>query len=290
MVFAPSAEAGAGESVPTLVTTSEDGTVKVWANRPSDGAHVLAAGVWQCKFDLSYRSQPAYSSAISQDGSLLAVGHDSSLSLWDLSTGSLVKTLHIKDASVQGHIHSLAFLADGMSIVAATSSGSVVWDVITCEEITTIPNPVTSFAAHPARGTSTFATSTQSQINQYSLPSSSAAASPLPAQSLTFTHGMLGFIPAKIVNYTSPASASATSGSGQGQDNQIYAALSQEGQLYLTSSSSEALNASASNVAAGLESTNLSDFAATEAARSGGGGSVEGRPIRLFDDLFADND
>lgn len=118
-----------------------------------------------------------------------------------------------------------------------------------------------------------------SDLTRFVLPSSSSSTSGGPSILASEDH-RLPFAPAKILHYSTSSADLATS-----PPSDIYAALSSTGEVLLTSPSLAVLNAGMSSIAAGARATNLQALAATQAAETVVGGA---RPIRLFDELFAD--
>ena len=132
LVFAPSGSSST--DIKCATTSLEDGSIKVWSYfvPPPAPSGAASAGYFHCLYSFNYRSLSALDAAFSPDGSLLAVAHPGCVSLWNASTGRLIRALTAQ--SVGQEVKKVAFLGkEGMRIVAAGKSGSVVWDVLTCE-------------------------------------------------------------------------------------------------------------------------------------------------------------
>ena len=132
LAFSASVAAGGAAQQPRLATCSLDGSIKVWSNRPV--AHGPSEGIWQCSLSLSYRSSPAHHLAFSHDGSLLAVAHPGTVTLWNTASGKMVRALVLPGGQSTAHGGKVAFVGkDGSRLVAAGRKGTTVWDVLTCE-------------------------------------------------------------------------------------------------------------------------------------------------------------
>ncbi len=99
-----------------IVTTSFDGTAKVWAVPPVPDFVALVG-----------HEQAVWTVAVSPDGQWLATGSlDGTAKLWDLESGCLLRIIQVSFPVV-----SLAFSADGdrLATVAADSTAKV-WDIV----------------------------------------------------------------------------------------------------------------------------------------------------------------
>ncbi|KAK7474309.1 hypothetical protein BaRGS_00034444 [Batillaria attramentaria] len=114
---------------PMAVTSSEDGTFKLWAlvtetqiNRTVDK--------WTCDSVGFFRDHPAGKARFSEDGSVLAVVFGTSLTLWDPDTNVMKATL--SDPTDRTHIKFVEFGGRTCShlIVTATDSHLTVWNLI----------------------------------------------------------------------------------------------------------------------------------------------------------------
>jgi WD40 repeat protein len=100
-----------------LVTTSWDGTIRIWD--PTDGRQIRSLfGRWGSVF----------CAALSPDGRRLATGHgDGRARVWDTATWTTVRKLEGPSASIR----SIAFSPDGRTVAGGTLHGQVwMWDPI----------------------------------------------------------------------------------------------------------------------------------------------------------------
>lgn len=78
-----------------------------------------------------YRGMPIHSSAFSADGTIVALAHGSVISLWDVATCVLLRTLSA------GHVTDLRLVTfvgkEGRYVVGAGKAGVAVWDLLSCE-------------------------------------------------------------------------------------------------------------------------------------------------------------
>ncbi|BGP24124.1 WD repeat domain 75 [Rhodotorula toruloides] len=110
---------------PLLLTTSTDGRIKVWSHTPD--------GSWRCRASLLHRKSAPVAAAWSADGSMFAVAHFRSVSLWSLAnTGELI---HSFPATNVGRPRQVEFVnEEGTALMVAGSAGSLCWDLLTLEE------------------------------------------------------------------------------------------------------------------------------------------------------------
>jgi WD40 repeat protein/nucleoside phosphorylase len=74
---------------------------------------------------------PCFAVAVSPDGTLLASGHDSSIRIWHLETGTERRTL----SGHQGAVRSVAFSPDGKTLASGSDDASVrLWEVASGSE------------------------------------------------------------------------------------------------------------------------------------------------------------
>ncbi|GAA6017247.1 hypothetical protein JCM10207_003659 [Rhodosporidiobolus poonsookiae] len=123
MTFSPSHE------FPLLLTTSVDGRIKAWTYVPADSS-------WRCRLSLHHRSASAsapVASAWSHDGSLFAVAHLRSVTLWSVAgRGQLV---HSFSATSVGRPKSVEFVdKEGTRVMVTGTSGVLCWDLLTLDE------------------------------------------------------------------------------------------------------------------------------------------------------------
>ena len=130
--FSPNAEQ------PLLLTTSTDGTIKIWA---------LVNDGWQCRTSIAYRGFCPIDAAWSQDGSMFAVAHSRSVTLWSLASASLI---HAFPCAAIAPARSVEFTnAEGTSLLAGGQHGTVVFDLLTFEETFTLAFEVGQIAPKP---------------------------------------------------------------------------------------------------------------------------------------------
>ncbi|KAL7991567.1 hypothetical protein Chor_015823 [Crotalus horridus] len=114
----------------TLVTTSNDGHFKVWMllmDKDSESESIT----WTCDFVGSYHNYQATNCCFSEDGSLLAVSFDKTITLWDSETWDLKCTF----CHPPGTITSLCFgrLISSKYLLGTTSSGFLCcWNLLNC--------------------------------------------------------------------------------------------------------------------------------------------------------------
>ena len=109
----------------TLVSGSEDKTVKVWD-----------VGTGQERATLKGHTAPVWSVALSGDGKTLVSGsYDTTVKVWDVVTGQ-------ERATLKGHagpVTSVALSGDGKTLVSGSYDTTVkVWDVVTGQERATL--------------------------------------------------------------------------------------------------------------------------------------------------------
>ncbi|KAM0746354.1 WD40 repeat-like protein [Meredithblackwellia eburnea MCA 4105] len=115
---------------PILLTTSQDGSVKIWSFTSQEQT-------WTCASSFTYRAFSAIASAWSNDGSMFAVAHKRSVTLWSLAGLELLNSF---SCAGLGGVKNVAFVGDeGMTLVAAGKEAMVGWDLLTFEESVNIP-------------------------------------------------------------------------------------------------------------------------------------------------------
>lgn len=137
-----------------LATASSSGSFKLW--RPVSGQEHDV--LWRCEFTGSYKNMPCTTLAFASDGSMLAVGFESSVTLWSLDDfaedfaatpadsdafnmklvpSSTPCTLRVKFLHSLVHppteecIASVSFVSDNSPLLlAVTCNGVYVWDIL----------------------------------------------------------------------------------------------------------------------------------------------------------------
>lgn len=114
--FSPSTDS------PLLLTTSTDGRIKVWA-------YVIDS--WRCRTSLEYRSFAPVDAAWSHDGSMFAVAHARSITLWSLASNSL---LHSFPCAAIAPATNVEFIGEeGTILLAGGKHGTMSWDLLSYE-------------------------------------------------------------------------------------------------------------------------------------------------------------
>ena len=102
-----------------LVSAGTDGSVRVW-DRAGNGSRVLRN-----------QGYALYAAAFSPDGVLATAGKDRIVTLWDVASGNIIRTLDRHDAE----IHALVYSPSGRLLVSAGGDRTVrVWDLARGEE------------------------------------------------------------------------------------------------------------------------------------------------------------
>jgi WD40 repeat protein len=102
----------------------------VYFNEPALTArHVV---FWSMRTAFDYRSLPVLDSAFSPDATIIALVHGSCVTLWDVESNQVLKTL---DAGAGINLCRLAFKgAEGRFLVSTGQDrGVIVWDLLSCE-------------------------------------------------------------------------------------------------------------------------------------------------------------
>lgn len=130
MTFSPSSES------PLLLTTSTDGQIKVWA---------FVGDSWRCRTSLSYRAFAPVDAAWSHDGSMFAVAHARSVTLWSLASNSLI---HAFPCPTVAPTHKVEFVGEaGTSLLVGGKHGTMAWDLLTFEGASTPADTVANSVA-----------------------------------------------------------------------------------------------------------------------------------------------
>jgi eukaryotic-like serine/threonine-protein kinase len=99
-----------------IVSTAEDGTVKVW-----NAATRVLARTWPL--------EGGAATAFAVEGRRVATGHrDGSVVLWDVDTGARVATFKRTGAGISAGVASLTFAGEPGIIAAAQDTAAAVWD------------------------------------------------------------------------------------------------------------------------------------------------------------------
>jgi len=121
--------------VDMFVTTSVDGTFKVWTKialtqGQASSERKRAAGQthsWVCRSVGFHAKQPVTCSAFSDDGSILAIGYPDSLTLWNPHKNSLLHTLpHFPGDAIKRVI----FISNSPFVVTCTEQFMYVWNLL----------------------------------------------------------------------------------------------------------------------------------------------------------------
>ncbi|XP_029461844.1 WD repeat-containing protein 75 [Rhinatrema bivittatum] len=118
-------------ATPTLVTASKDGRFKVWLLRDDSDIYRQSTG-WSCEFVGSYHSYQATNCCFSEDGSLLAVSFQETITIWESDTWDLKCTF----CQPPGKIRGLCFgrLSCSKYLLATTDNGFLCcWNLLTSE-------------------------------------------------------------------------------------------------------------------------------------------------------------
>lgn len=109
-------------SSPLLLTTSLDGSIKLWSYLNSS---------WRCRSSLSYRSFTPLSASWSSDGSMFAVAYPRCITLWSLASGVLIHAFACDGIAPASSVEFGG--AEGELLIAGGKHGTMVWDLMTLE-------------------------------------------------------------------------------------------------------------------------------------------------------------
>ncbi|XP_075790283.1 WD repeat-containing protein 75 [Pelodiscus sinensis] len=118
------------DRTPTLVTAGKDGRFKVWVLENDSDAEKPSMG-WSCDFVGSYHNYPANTCCFSEDGSLLAVSFERTVTVWDSDTWDLKCTF----CHPPGKIRNLCFgrLSCSKYLLGTTDNGFLCcWNLLSC--------------------------------------------------------------------------------------------------------------------------------------------------------------
>ncbi|GAA96159.1 uncharacterized protein L969DRAFT_43650 [Mixia osmundae IAM 14324] len=118
------------QTAPLLVcTTSKKGQIKLWQSRQDFKGRMT----WSCRSVFDCRQQSAFAAAFSFDGSLLAIAHQTCVSLWNVRSLALLRSISSPNATL---VSSIVFAGKhGQFLVYGGRNGISVCDVYTCDEI-----------------------------------------------------------------------------------------------------------------------------------------------------------
>eukprot|EP01130_Rhizamoeba_saxonica_P018201 TRINITY_DN9033_c0_g1_i1.p1 TRINITY_DN9033_c0_g1~~TRINITY_DN9033_c0_g1_i1.p1 ORF type:complete len:499 (+),score=97.39 TRINITY_DN9033_c0_g1_i1:1442-2938(+) len=118
------------------VTSSFDGKFKIWTIKkainedgPATNGSVYQS-IWGCRSVGFYRDLQARASDFSTDGSILAIGYEHLITLWNPMTNLLYTTLTYQPAFE--HIKGLYFIPNTSFLVSYTKYHLYVWDLLSC--------------------------------------------------------------------------------------------------------------------------------------------------------------
>ena len=169
-------------TLPVAVTTSMDFTFKIWALQDVLGGRGFAKGAkrkaWYCRSVGGYRECPARCGAFSHDGSLLAIGYQQVVTLWDPDTCTLRETLtHPPFSHLVTDVGFTGQTGASPSLVACSTEWVHVWNLLSCQVSWSFQLAGHALCVHPS--SSAFAVASKSGIyvldSDYSGPSGAGA-------------------------------------------------------------------------------------------------------------------
>ncbi|KAG0379289.1 hypothetical protein BGX24_000977 [Mortierella sp. AD032] len=121
-----------GNQAPMVVTTSLDGTFKVWELTQQGEARrgVEAERAWSCRSTGFYRDMLPRCAGFASDGSLLAIAYGQIITLWNPYLNTLQGVL--TQPPENRVIHHITFLKNSPFLIAATSDHLYSWNLLTC--------------------------------------------------------------------------------------------------------------------------------------------------------------
>ncbi|KAG0315602.1 hypothetical protein BGZ99_007355 [Dissophora globulifera] len=121
-----------GDHAPMVVTTSLDGTFKVWELTQQGEARrgIEAELAWNCRSTGFYRDMDPTCAGFSSDGSLLAVAYGQIITLWNPYLNTLQGVL--TQPPENRPIRHLTFLKNTPFLIAATRDHLYSWNLLTC--------------------------------------------------------------------------------------------------------------------------------------------------------------
>ncbi|EGG08781.1 uncharacterized protein MELLADRAFT_115877 [Melampsora larici-populina 98AG31] len=126
---------------PSVVTTSLDGTIKLWTSTNADPVLKPTASKtnsfeWLKSTCLSYRDLKALDSTFSEDGTVMAVLHPQCVSIWDVLGHRLIKTIGSGSTSRLGEYKRVKFVGSTMDkLMIMGSSGLGIYELTSSNEI-----------------------------------------------------------------------------------------------------------------------------------------------------------
>ncbi|KAL8290144.1 hypothetical protein RQP46_003083 [Phenoliferia psychrophenolica] len=154
--FSPSTDS------PLLLTTSTDGRIKVWA---------FVGDSWRCRTSLEYRSFAPVDAAWSHDGSMFAVAHARSVTLWSLASNTLLHSFPCAAISPATNVEFIG--EEGTILLAGGKHGTMTWDLLSYEETFSMALDIQNIATRP-QSSSFIATERALPSSSHTVPSSSA--------------------------------------------------------------------------------------------------------------------
>ncbi|QRV83282.1 WD repeat-containing protein [Ceratobasidium sp. AG-Ba] len=125
---------------PTLATTGTDGSIKLWS------IHNASDQYWLCIASLTYRSHIPFKTVFSCDGSLLAVVHDSCITLWAVEGQKMCGALTCVEVKEP---RDVVFIGkSGRYITVLGERAVVVWDLVRFSVLWHAPLDYPSSSAH----------------------------------------------------------------------------------------------------------------------------------------------
>lgn len=103
-------------------------------------------GRWVCRSVGHYKTSACTSCAFSPDGSLLAVGYDNMLTLWNPISNILLSEIYHPDSKAIKHIN---FIADTSYVITCTESRLFVWNVLDSSLLWSFEGNLAAVAVHP---------------------------------------------------------------------------------------------------------------------------------------------
>ncbi|KAF9916156.1 hypothetical protein BX616_004488 [Lobosporangium transversale] len=121
-----------GDHAPMVVTTSLDGTFKVWelTHQGESRRGIEAERAWSCRSTGFYRDMVPYCSGFSSDGSLLAIAYGQIITLWNPYLNTLQGVL--TQPPETRPIKHLVFIKNSPFLIAATKDHLYSWNLLTC--------------------------------------------------------------------------------------------------------------------------------------------------------------